>query len=106
LNIQLKQGVLEMCILAFLEEKQSNGYSIEKRMTSQFKIPEGSIYPLLRKMVQEGYIESFYINEDGTTKKYFKITQQGLLELKKLLNQWHSLVSRIDAFTKEVSVNE
>jgi PadR family transcriptional regulator PadR len=106
LNIQLKQGVLEMCILAFLEKQENTGYIIEKSMTNQFKIPEGSIYPLLRRMVQDNYIESYYIEEDNAKKKYFKINQHGITELNKLVNQWQSLVGRVGDFTKEASINE
>lgn len=106
LNIQLKQGVLEMCILSYINTNQKSGYQIEKALTGQFRIPEGSIYPLLRKMVTASFLEVFYIEESGVEKKYFKISPSGRLELEKLLNQWHSLVDRVGQLTKEAPNNE
>lgn len=101
MKIQFKQGVIELCILNILKTQPNTGYKIEKTMSSTFRMPEGSIYPLLRQLVNNGFLESYFVEEQDKKKKYFKITEVGILECHKLNKQWKSLTGRVDDLIKE-----
>lgn len=101
MKIQFKQGVIELCILNLVKSQPDTGYKIEKTMSSTFRMPEGSIYPLLRQLVNKGYLDSYYIEENDKKKKYFRITELGIKEITKLNTQWHSLTGRVNNLIKE-----
>ena len=78
MNVQFKKGVVELCVLALLDDKDRYGYELVESLSSHIEISEGTIYPLLRKFRQEGYVES-YLEESqtGPPRKYYKLTLKG-----------------------------
>lgn len=96
MSIQLKKGVLDMCVLSSLSYQDSYGYDIYQTIDKTLGISESTIYPILRKLVKEGYLTT-YLREspDGPARKYFKITRLGRKHLDTLLVDW-------DQFTKDV----
>lgn len=97
MSTQLKKGVLDMCVLSSLSYQDSYGYDIYQTIDKTLGISESTIYPILRKLVKEGYLTT-YLREspDGPARKYFKITRLGRQHLDTLLSDW-------DQFTKDVN---
>lgn len=89
MSAQLKKGVLELCVLNILLGDDSYGYDIYQNINSNMVISESTIYPILRKMVKEGYCET-YLKEsnEGPPRKYFKITKLGEAKLGVLRTGW------------------
>src|ERR1700709_2568032 len=83
LQIQLKKGVLEMCVLALLSKGDNYAYDIASRMADAVGMGEGTIYPLMRRMQNEGLV-STYLQESGSgpPRKYYKLTKSGANALK------------------------
>ena len=83
LQIQLKKGVLEMCVLALLSRGDNYAYDIASRMAEAVGMGEGTIYPLMRRMQNDGLVTT-YLQESGSgpPRKYYKITKTGALALK------------------------
>lgn len=102
MNIQFKKGVLELCLLSLLNNNDYYGYEIIKKISEYVNIPEGDIYPLLRRLNKEEYIDTYNITlENDSIRKYYKITSKGL-ELKNRLNsEWENLTKRINFILKE-----
>ncbi len=90
MDIQLKKGVLNLCVLSIVSKTPSYGYDIYQNINKNFKISESTIYPILRKMVTENHLDT-YLEEspEGPPRKYFEITQLGKKHLKYLLEEWH-----------------
>jgi|SRR3569623_743376 PadR family transcriptional regulator PadR len=89
LQIQLKKGVLEMCVLALLSRGDNYAYDIASRMAEAVGMGEGTIYPLMRRMQNDGLV-STYLQESGSgpPRKYYKITKTGTETLKQQISDW------------------
>jgi PadR family transcriptional regulator PadR len=89
LQIQLKKGVLEMCVLALLSKGDNYAYDIASRMAEAVGMGEGTIYPLMRRMQNDGLV-STYLQESGSgpPRKYYKITRSGAMALKTQVAEW------------------
>ena len=89
LQIQLKKGVLEMCVLALLSKGDNYAYDIASRMAETVGMGEGTIYPLMRRMQNDGLV-STYLQESGSgpPRKYYKLTKSGANALKAQVFEW------------------
>src|ERR1700735_1777801 len=89
LQIQLKKGVLEMCVLALLSKGDNYAYDIAARMAEAVGMGEGTIYPLMRRMQNDDLV-STYLQESasGPPRKYYKLTKAGAAALKAQRTEW------------------
>ena len=89
IQVQLKKGVLEMCVLALLSGADGYAYEIASRLAEDVGMGEGTIYPLMRRMQNDGLV-STYLQESGSgpPRKYYKITKSGALALKTQIAEW------------------
>lgn len=83
-------------ILAILKEGQSYGYRIVKRAKElsggKLEWADGMLYPVLHKLEKSGFVETEWnLSAEGRRRKYYKLTEKGLLELKKEMTQWMSI---------------
>jgi PadR family transcriptional regulator PadR len=78
IQVQLKKGVLELCVLALLSRGDSYAYEIASRLGNGIGMGEGTIYPLMRRMQNDGWV-STYLQEsaNGPSRKYYKLTAAG-----------------------------
>ena len=77
-QVQLKKGVLELCVLALLSRGDAYGYEIASRLAKGIEMGEGTVYPLMRRMQADGLVET-YLKESsaGPPRKYYKLTAGG-----------------------------
>jgi PadR family transcriptional regulator PadR len=96
MNSQFRRGVLEMCILALIAQKDCYGYEIIQAISQKMDITKGTVYPLLSRLKKEEYFEN-YIKEsaEGPARKYYKITEKGK-------NHVDSLIADYKTFNKKV----
>src|SRR3978361_1068828 len=89
LQIQLKKGVLEMCVLALLSKGDNYAYDIASRMAEAVGMGEGTIYPLMRRMQNDGLV-STYLQESGSgpPRKSSQPPQRRALGLKAQISDW------------------
>ena len=99
LQIQLKKGVLEMCVLALLPQGDNYAYDIASRMADAVGMGEGTIYPLMRWMQNDGLV-STYLQESGSgpPRKYYKLTKSGADALKAQVSEWVSFETAVRKF--------
>ena len=99
MNIQFKKGVLEICVLSVLARKDCYGYELVGEISKQIDISEGTIYPLLRRLKDEGLV-STYLQEsgEGPPRKYYRLTESGREQLAELTAYWVLL----DEFIKNI----
>ena len=89
LQIQLKKGVLEMCVLALLSGGDNYAYDIASRMADAIGMGEGTIYPLMRRMQNDGLVSTYLVESaTGPSRKYYKLTKSGALALKSQIADW------------------
>ncbi len=89
MNTQLKKGVLELCVLQLLLDKDRYGYELVAMISQNVQISEGTIYPLLRRLKNDGYVTT-YLEEstEGPPRKYYRLTQKGEETRAALLEDW------------------
>ncbi|MBN2259689.1 MAG: PadR family transcriptional regulator [Clostridiales bacterium] len=93
MNIQFKKGVLELCVFAILDNGDCYGYELVNKISENILISEGTIYPLLRRLTNEGYFTSYLIeSSEGPPRKYYKITAEGSKVYNDLKDEWHQFV--------------
>ncbi len=98
MDAQLKKGILQMCVLRYIEKNESYGYEIMKDITRLFPdVAEASVYAILRRMLAAGYL-TVYNQEmpNVPTRKYYKISEQGVEYLKEAISQWKVIQAAID----------
>lgn len=89
MNTQFKKGVLELCVLSLLKQGDKYGYELADTVGRKIAISEGTIYPLLKRLKNEGYFE-VYLKESasGPARKYYRLTNKGLETQRLLEKEW------------------
>lgn len=97
MDTQLKKGVLAMCILYQIRDKEEYGYEILRRVQAAFPdVYDGSVYAVLRRLAAEDYAETILRPSDsGPPRKYYRITPEGLAYLKTALEDWQALQRQV-----------
>ena len=96
LQIQLKKGVLEMCVLALLSKGDNYAYDIASRMAEAVGMGEGTIYPLMRRMQTDGLVTT-YLEESssGPPRKYYQLTKAGHAALAAQKAEWNVFTASV-----------
>ena len=93
MDIQLKKGILEMCILYYIEKGTMYGYDIIQNMHNYFpEVSESTFYAILRRLHKEGAATTFKGEvSKGPSRIYYKITEKGRTQLEQLRTDWKDL---------------
>ena len=93
MNAQIKKGILEMCLLYKLSQKDYYGYNLMREMKVLFpEVNDSTFYAILRRLNKEGAADIYYGKESGGPKrKYYKITECGLKTLENNIADWNKL---------------
>jgi len=102
MNIQFKKGVLELCVLSMLAQGDRYGYDLASNLSQSIDISDGTIYPILRRLKDEGFVTT-YLQEasGGPPRKYYALTEPGARERQKLEKEWHEFVGSVNSILKE-----
>ena len=96
IEIQLKKGVLALCVLALLSRSDSYAYEIASQLARDIDMGEGTIYPLMRRMQSDGLVETYLVeSQSGPPRKYYRLTSAGQASFTQQKTEWA-------AFTKAV----
>lgn len=97
MNTQFKKGVIEMCVLYILCNKETYGYEIVQIISKYFDVTENTIYPILHRLTNDDYLESYYKeSSEGPRRKYYKATDSGRKRYEVSYDDWSEFVKRID----------
>ena len=97
IDIQLKKGVLELCVLELLAKEDGYAYEIASRLADAIGMGEGTVYPLMRRLHTEGLVETYLVeSSSGPSRKYYRITRTGRAELVRERSAWHSFTRAVN----------
>ena len=97
MNSQLKRGTLELCVLAVLSRRDCYGYELVNEISDCIHITEGTIYPLMKRLKDDGSITSYLVeSREGPPRKYYSITDIGRAKLKEQLDEWNSFYASVN----------
>ncbi len=107
MNIQFKKGVLELCVLSMLVKRDCYGYELVSEISKNILISEGTIYPLLKRLKDEGYVTTYLQeSQEGPPRKYYEITPTGSQMYGELTEEWYSFVEGVNKIIMEDMDNE
>lgn len=101
MNIQFKKGVLELCVLSLLSRRDHYGYELVNEISKNIAISEGTIYPLLKRLKDEGYFRTYLQeSQEGPPRKYYTLTELGRSTLEALSSEWFAFVEGVNHIVK------
>ena len=107
MNSQLKRGTLELCVFSILCDSDCYGYELVNRISGCMQMTEGTIYPLMKRLKDNGLIDSYIVeSQEGPPRKYYRITDSGRAEKETLYKEWFEFVDSINSLLKGEMVND
>ena len=101
MDIQLKRGMLDVCVLAAIKDEASYGYQIVKDMSQYVEISESTLYPILRRLEEGRLLTVRSMEHNGRLRKYYHITDAGRGRIEDFKRDWHEMESIYRFITKE-----
>ena len=96
LRLELRRGSVILAVLAQLRTEQY-GYTLRKALAEHgMAIDEGTLYPLLRRLENQGLLVSQWREEDKRNKRFYRLSPEGKLILKQLLVEWKSIHTSLE----------
>ncbi|MCM1364457.1 MAG: PadR family transcriptional regulator [Faecalibacterium sp.] len=106
MDIQLKRGLLDVCVLAAIKNEDSYGYQIIKDMKPYVEISESTLYPILRRLEAAQLLTVRSVEHNGRLRKYYHITLAGLNRIAAFKEEWKEIMSIYQFVVKEELHNE
>jgi PadR family transcriptional regulator PadR len=104
---QFNKGTLEMCVLALLSKRDFYGFELVDSISQYIDISEGTIYPLLRRLMQEAYVEAYLqTSPTGPSRKYYRMTEHGRQFTKTLIQDWQDFSKKVNQLIQTEVVHE
>ncbi len=105
---QMRKGVLEFCILSIIRQGEVYPSDIvEKMKNANLHILEGTLYPLLTRLKNAGYLTYRWVESNsGPPRKYFVMTDSGLSFYAELEKTWKELADAVHALTQPADTYE
>ncbi len=105
MDIQLKRGYLEICVLASMIREETYGYKLIRDLSRVVDISESTLYPILRRLETSGCVKVRSEAYNSRLRKYYSITDAGRARIDEFMNDWGEILKIYNYITEE-SKNE
>ena len=102
MDIQIKRGLLDVCVLAAIKDEDSYGYQIIKDVKPYVEISESTLYPILKRLEAGGLVTVRSAEHNGRLRKYYQITEAGEARVHAFLEEWRVLMRALGKIEAEV----
>ena len=106
MDIQLKRGLLDVCVLAAIKDEDSYGYKIIKDMKPFIELSESTLYTILKRLETSRMLTVRTAEHGGRLRKYYHITKEGLARIEEFKADWQEILSIYKFVTKEDSIHD
>ncbi|MBQ9778852.1 MAG: PadR family transcriptional regulator [Clostridia bacterium] len=93
MDIQMKRGLLDVCVLAAIQGGESYGYQIIKDIKPYLEISESTLYPILRRLEENRMLSVRSAEHNGRLRKYYSITGLGKERLADFVEEWKEIMA-------------
>ena len=100
MDIQLKKGLLEFCVLSALTQEESYGYKIITDLRNVVPLSESTLYTILKRLESEKCLTTFTKEESGRLRKYYRITQAGKDKLQEFIDGQEEFITIMQYITR------
>ncbi len=98
---QMKRGLLDVCVLAAIKNKESYGYKIIKDLAPYVRLSESTLYTILKRLEAAEMLTVRTAEHSGRLRKYYSITDAGRARLEEFKEEWNEILSIYRFVTKE-----
>ena len=106
MDIQLKRGLLDVCVLAAIKNEDSYGYKIIKDMKPYIELSESTLYTILKRLENAEMLTVWTAEHGGRLRKYYRITDMGRRKIEDFKTEWKEMVSIYNFVAKEDSSDD
>lgn len=106
MDIQLKRGLLDVCVLAAIKNEDSYGYQIIKDLKPCIELSESTLYTILKRLENAGMLTVRSAEYDGRLRKYYHITDSGRKRIEEFRQEWKEMISIYRFVTMEDQKND
>ncbi len=106
MDIQMKRGLLDVCVLAAIKNEDSYGYRIIKDMKPYVELSESTLYPILRRLESAELLTVRTAEHNGRLRKYYRITPLGLKRIEDFKEEWKEIMLIYKFVTREEEEND
>ena len=99
MDIQLKRGLLEVCVLAAVKKEDTYGYKILKDISPYVQISESTLYPILKRLETSKLITVYTVEHNSRLRKYYRITDTGIERIREFLKEWKDVMRAYEFIT-------
>ena len=92
MDIQLKRGLLDVCVLAAIKDEDSYGYQIIKDMKPYMEMSESTLYTILKRLELADMLTVYTVEHGGRLRKYYHITKAGLGRIEDFKDEWREVM--------------
>ena len=101
MDVQLKRGLLDICVLSSIRSEDSYGYRIVKDLKPFVQISESTLYPILRRLEAAQLLTVRTAEHNGRLRKYYHITEAGLRRIEEFKQEWHEIIGIYNYIMRE-----
>lgn len=106
MDVQLKRGLLDICVLAAIRTEDSYGYQIIRDMKPYVEVSESTLYPILRRLESQQLLTVWSAEHNGRLRKYYRITRQGEARIEEFKEEWVEIEAIYQFIVKEGTEND
>ena len=101
MDIQLKRGLLDVCVLAAIKDEESYGYKIIKDLKPYVELSESTLYTILKRLETAKMLTVRAAEHDGRLRKYYRITPTGAVRIEEFKDEWKEVMAIYQFVMKE-----
>ena len=101
MDIQLKRGILDVCVLAAIKDGDSYGYKIIKDIKPYMEMSESTLYTILKRLEVAEMLTVRTAEHGGRLRKYYRITDKGLARIEEFREEWREVMAIYRFITKD-----
>ena len=105
MGVQLKRGLLDVCVLAAIQDGDSYGYQIIKDMKPYLEMSDSTLYTILKRLETAQMLTVYTMEHGGRLRKYYRITPVGQKRIAEFKQDWQEILSIYRFVTKEGSTH-
>ena len=91
MDVQLKRGLLDVCVLAAIKNEDSYGYKIIKDMKPYIELSESTLYTILKRLEAARMLIVWTAEHEGRLRKYYRITEAGVRRIEEFKIEWREV---------------
>lgn len=101
MDSQLRRGILEICVLSAIKNKDLYGYKIIKELSGSVSISESTLYPILKRLKSAGMVREYSVEHNGRLRKYYAIEPEGRARINEFLDEWKDILRAYEYIERE-----